>query len=202
MSGHVGNMGARGPTGRGLAYSGAMPPKPPTAPAPETLHTAVAPCPLGDVRVAVSPAGLCAVALGMPDDAWRADLRRRFPRAALADGQDTHRAWADAVAALIEVPAQDFALPLDLRGTAFQQRVWAVLRTIPPGQTLGYGEVARRLGAPRATRAVAQACGANPLAVVIPCHRVIASDGRLTGYRWGLERKRALLQREGAQPRA
>ncbi|MFN3611564.1 methylated-DNA--[protein]-cysteine S-methyltransferase [Tepidimonas sp.] len=167
-----------------------------------TLHTAVVPCPLGDVRVAISAAGLCAVSLGTTDDAWRADLRRRFPRTTLADGQGTHRAWADAVAALIETPGRDFALPLDIRGTAFQQRVWAVLRTIPAGQTLSYGEVARRLDAPRATRAVAQACGANPLAVVIPCHRVIASDGRLTGYRWGLERKRALLLREGAQPRA
>ncbi|WP_334153450.1 methylated-DNA--[protein]-cysteine S-methyltransferase [Tepidimonas sp.] len=154
------------------------------------------------MRVAVSPAGLRAVSLGTTEDAWRADLCRRFPRAALADGQRTHRAWADAVAALIEAPGRDFALPLDIRGTAFQQRVWAVLRTIPPGQTLGYGEVARRLGAPRATRAVAQACGANPLAVVIPCHRVIASDGRLTGYRWGLEHKRALLQREGVPPPA
>ncbi|MDM7456885.1 MAG: methylated-DNA--[protein]-cysteine S-methyltransferase [Tepidimonas sp.] len=169
------------------------------APAPETLHTAVAYGSLGKVRVAVSPTGLCAVALGAADDAWQADLRRRFPRAAIQDGRRTYRVWADAVAALVETPGQDFALPLDIRGTAFQQRVWAVLRTIAPGQTLGYGEVAHRLGAPRATRAVAQACGANPLAVVIPCHRVIASDGGLTGYRWGIERKHALLRREGAR---
>ncbi len=151
------------------------------------------------VRVAVSPAGLCAVSLGIANDAWQADLRRRFPCAAIQYGRRTYRAWADAVAALVEAPGQDFALPLDIRGTAFQQRVWAVLRTIAPGQTLGYGEVAHRLGAPRATRAVAQACGANPLAVVIPCHRVVASDGGLTGYRWGLERKRALLVREGVR---
>lgn len=164
--------------------------------AAETIRVAAAPCALGMVLVAATARGLCAILLGDDAEPLLADVRRRFPRASIEDGDETFRDWVRQVTAFVEEPRRGLSLPLDIRGTAFQQRVWALLRTIPPGQTLSYGEVARRLGAPRATRAVAQACGANPLAVAVPCHRVVAGDGRLTGYRWGLERKRALLKRE------
>jgi AraC family transcriptional regulator, regulatory protein of adaptative response / methylated-DNA-[protein]-cysteine methyltransferase len=103
------------------------------------------------------------------------------------------------VVGLVEAPALGLDLPLDIRGTAFQQRVWQALRAIPPGTTASYSDIAERIGSPRSVRAVAQACGANPLAVAIPCHRVVRSDGALSGYRWGVERKRALLAREAAQ---
>lgn len=162
----------------------------------ETLRWTCMPCVLGRVLVATSNLGVCAIFLGDDAAALLADLRRRFPRVSLQPGDDRCQAWARAVVALIEDSRQTTNLPLDIRGTPFQQRVWALLRTIPPGHTLSYGDIARRLGCPRSTRAVAQACGANPLSVAIPCHRVVAADGRLTGYRWGLERKRALLKNE------
>ena len=157
-------------------------------------------CSLGQVLVGRTDRGLCAVMLG--DDASRLidDLRSRFPRARLLSGDQNFRDTIAAVIRLVDRPAEATDLPLDLHGTLFQQRVWQALRAIPAGATVTYGELARRLGAPAAVRAVAQACGANPVAVAVPCHRVVARDGALTGYRWGIERKRALLEREQAPP--
>ena len=156
-------------------------------------------CSLGALLVARSERGVCAVLLGDDADGLARDLRIRFPKAQLL-GDDAGFAQLMArVLALIEAPRLGFDLPLDVQGTAFQQRVWQALGEIPAGRTASYAEVAKRIGAPRATRAVAQACAANPLAVVIPCHRVVKSDGALSGYRWGIERKRALLEREAGQ---
>ncbi|MGB3330512.1 MAG: bifunctional DNA-binding transcriptional regulator/O6-methylguanine-DNA methyltransferase Ada [Thermomicrobiales bacterium] len=161
-----------------------------------TIQASVAPCSLGHVLVAATRTGLCSVMLGDdPDQLWNT-LRDRFPRAAFA-GEDP--AFAQLVASVvgqIEEPARSFDLPLDIRGTAFQQRVWQALRRIPAGQTATYGEVAVAIGEPQAARAVARACASNRIAVVIPCHRVIGKDGSLTGYAWGTDRKRALLDRE------
>ena len=153
---------------------------------------------LGAVLVAATARGVCAILLGDDEAALEADLRARFPKAALTAAEPEFAAWVADVTALVEQPGGAFALPLDIRGTAFQRRVWEVLRAIPAGGTLSYAAVAARLGAPAAVRAVAGACAANALAVAVPCHRVVSSTGALSGYRWGVERKRALLQREGA----
>ena len=126
-------------------------------------------------------------------------LEDRFPKAALVGGDQDFEAWVARVVGFVEAPRLGLDLPLDLRGTAFQQRVWRALCDIPPGSTATYTEIARRIGAPNAVRAVGHACGANPVAVAIPCHRVVRTDGSLAGYRWGVERKRALLAREGAR---
>lgn len=164
----------------------------------ETIRHAVGRCSLGRVLVAATGRGVCAILLGDDAAALQADLRARFPRAVLDDaGPDAE--WLAAVVAFVDHPGRDApALPLDIRGTVFQRRVWKVLRAIPPGETLSYAAVAARLGQPAAVRAVAGACAANALAVVVPCHRVVASTGALSGYRWGIERKRALLARERA----
>ena len=170
--------------------------------AAQDIRYAVGRCSLGSVLVAQSDRGICAILLG--DDGDKGDegsglvrdLQRRFPHAHLQHGG---AAFADQVAqvvALVEAPGLGLALPLDVRGTAFQQRVWQALQAIPAGQTASYAEIAQRIGAPAAVRAVAQACAANALAVAVPCHRVVKSDGGLSGYRWGVERKRALLRRE------
>jgi len=151
---------------------------------------------LGGVLVARSDAGVCAILLGDEADALTTDLARRFPRAQLQRDDASMRDIADAVAGLIEAPTRDPGLPLDIRGSAFQRRVWSALRAIPSGATASYADIAARIGAPTAVRAVAGACAANPLAVVVPCHRAVKSDGSLSGYRWGVERKRALLRRE------
>jgi AraC family transcriptional regulator of adaptative response/methylated-DNA-[protein]-cysteine methyltransferase len=153
---------------------------------------------LGVVLVAVSERGVCAILLGEDPSALKTDLRRRFPNATLtrSDG-DVQRLLAR-VTELLESPRGTFAELLDIGGTEFQHRVWQALREIPAGETVSYSGLARRLGVPGSARAVAQACGANPLAVVIPCHRVVSSDGQLSGYRWGVERKRILLAREVA----
>lgn len=153
---------------------------------------------LGGVLVARSGEGVCAILLGDDEDALAADLATRFPHAHLQRDDTSMRATADAVARLLEAPTRDPQLPLDIRGTAFQRRVWSALRAIPRGATASYADIAARIGAPAAVRAVAGACAANPLAVVVPCHRVVRRDGGLSGYRWGIERKRALLQREAA----
>jgi AraC family transcriptional regulator of adaptative response/methylated-DNA-[protein]-cysteine methyltransferase len=139
---------------------------------------------------------VCAILLGDDPDALLAQLQQRFPRGAPDRRRCGLRTARGQVVGFVEAPRIGLALPLDMRGTAFQQRVWQALRDIPPGETLSYAELARRIGAPRAVRAVAGACAANPLAVAIPCHRVVRSDGALAGYRWGIERKRALLERE------
>lgn len=166
----------------------------------EQIRYAVAPCYLGWALVAATARGVCRIAFGDSADALSADLRRRFPEADLLAGDPAFAAHVERVLALVEHPQASLDLPLDVQGTAFQRRVWAALRAIPPGSTASYGEVARRIGQPAASRAVAQACGANELAVAIPCHRVVGADGGLGGYRWGIERKRALLAREAAEP--
>ncbi len=163
------------------------------------IRLAIGACSLGAVLVARSDRGVCAILLGDDTEALERDLRSRFPKAELI-GDDAGFAQLMArVIGLIEAPRLGLDLPLDVRGTAFQQRVWQALRDIPPGRTASYAEVANRIGAPTSMRAVAQACAANPLAVAIPCHRVVKSDGALAGYRWGIERKRALLAREAGQ---
>lgn len=161
-----------------------------------TIRFAVAACSLGSVLVAHRKRGICAILFGDGPEALRRDLAARFSRARLIDGDAETARLLERVVALVEAPARPLGLPLDPAGTAFQRSVWKALREIPPGSTASYAAIARRIGAPRAVRAVAQACGANPLALAIPCHRVVRSDGALSGYRWGIERKRTLLARE------
>lgn len=162
----------------------------------ESIRFAAGECSLGSILVAATDAGVCAILLGDEPDALVGDLRRRFPRAELIGGDEDFTRLVGKVIGFVEAPALGLDLPLDVRGTAFQQRVWETLRAIPPGSTASYAEVAARIGKPAAVRAVAQACASNPLAVAIPCHRVVRNDGALSGYRWGVERKRALLERE------
>jgi AraC family transcriptional regulator of adaptative response/methylated-DNA-[protein]-cysteine methyltransferase len=162
----------------------------------ETLRVATAPCALGIVLVAATARGVCAIELGDDTPAMTARLRARFANATFAPPDARLDDWIARVVALVEAPGTAHALPLDLRGTAFQQRVWQALREIPPGATATYSEVAERVGVPRGARGVAQACAANPVALAVPCHRVVRGDGALGGYRWGLARKRALLDRE------
>jgi len=159
------------------------------------IRFAVGQCALGAILVACSERGVCAIELGDDPEVLARRLQDRFPHATWVGGDTRFERWVAAVVGFVEAPRIGLTLPLDVRGTAFQQRVWQALQTIPPGQTASYAEIAARLGAPTASRAVAQACGANPLAVAIPCHRVVRSDGALSGYRWGIERKRALLAR-------
>lgn len=169
--------------------------------AQEAIGYSIANSTLGRVLVARSAAGVCAVLLGDDPAELTTDLERRFPGALLA-GEDAEAALAaDRVIAYIEDPHEGFDLQLDPRGTEFRLRVWRALRDIPVGETTGYQQIAERIGMPKATRAVASACAANPIAVAIPCHRVVRSDGSLSGYRWGVERKRALLDRESRHTR-
>lgn len=163
-----------------------------------TIHFAVGECSLGSILVAASGEGVCAILLGDDPDALVRDLQDRFPRARLIGGDADFEGLVARVVGLVEAPRLGLDLPLDVRGTVFQQRVWQALREIPPGQTASYSDVARRIGAPSSVRAVAHAVASNPLAVAIPCHRVVRTDGALAGYRWGIERKRALLEREAA----
>lgn len=160
------------------------------------IRFAVGECSLGSILVARSERGVCAILLGDDPDALARELQDRFPRAELIGGDADFEALVARIVGFVESPALGLDLPLDVRGTAFQQRVWQALGAIPAGATASYAEIARRIGAPRSVRAVAQACGANALAVAIPCHRVVRNDGALSGYRWGVERKRALLERE------
>jgi AraC family transcriptional regulator, regulatory protein of adaptative response / methylated-DNA-[protein]-cysteine methyltransferase len=162
------------------------------------IRFAVGEASLGAVLVAATDKGVCAIMLGDDPDALVRELQDRFPRAELKGGDAAFERTVAQVVGLVEAPGQRLDLPLDIRGTAFQQRVWAALRAIPAGQTATYTEIARAIGQPTAVRAVAQACGANPLAVAIPCHRVVRADGDLSGYRWGVERKRELIGREAA----
>jgi len=161
------------------------------------MRFAVAECMLGSILVAQSAKGVCAILLGDDADALVRDLQDCFPRATLVGGDAAFEEVVAKVIGFVEAPALGLDLPLDVRGTAFQQRVWQALREIPSGSTASYTEIAARIGAPGSARAVAMACGANRLAVAIPCHRVIRTDGSLSGYRWGVERKRSLLEREG-----
>jgi AraC family transcriptional regulator of adaptative response/methylated-DNA-[protein]-cysteine methyltransferase len=163
-----------------------------------TLRFAVAQGSLGAVLVAATEKGVCAIFLGDDPDALVRDLQDRFPKARLIGGDEEFERRVAQVIGFIEAPRTGLDLPLDVQGTAFQQKVWQALQEIPAGSTASYADVARRIGAPKAVRAVAQACAANPLAVAIPCHRVVRHDGHLSGYRWGVERKSALLAREAA----
>lgn len=160
------------------------------------IRFAVGLCSLGSVLVAESERGICAIALGDDPDFLVRELQDRFPAARLAGGDEAFEQRVARVVGFVEMPGLGLDLPLDIRGTVFQRRVWTALRAIAPGETLSYSELARRIGAPKSARAVAQACAANLLAVAIPCHRVVRNDGSLSGYRWGVARKRALLERE------
>ncbi len=163
------------------------------------IRFAVGQCSLGALLVAATARGVCAILLGADPGALLRQLQDRFPRAELLGADRRFERLVAKVVGLVECPARGHDLPLDLRGTVFQQRVWRALSRISPGTTVSYSQLARRLGAPRAARAVGAAVAANALAVAIPCHRVIRSDGALSGYRWGVARKRALLVREGAR---
>jgi AraC family transcriptional regulator of adaptative response/methylated-DNA-[protein]-cysteine methyltransferase len=149
--------------------------------------------------VAATEKGVCAILMGDDPEALVRDLQDRFPRALLKGGDAEFEGLVAKVLSFVEAPGIGLDLPLDVRGTAFQQRVWQALRAIPAGTTVSYTEIAGRIGAPKSVRAVAQACAKNAIAVAIPCHRVVRNDGGLSGYRWGVERKRALLDREAAR---
>lgn len=163
-----------------------------------TIRFAVGECWLGQILVAATDRGVCAIQFGEDPELLLRDLQDRFPRAQLIGGDDRFEGVVARVVGFVEAPSTGLDLPLDVRGTVFQQRVWQALRQIPAGSTVSYAEIARRLGRPAAARSVARACAANPTAVAIPCHRVVRSDGALSGYRWGVERKRALLEREAS----
>jgi AraC family transcriptional regulator of adaptative response/methylated-DNA-[protein]-cysteine methyltransferase len=162
----------------------------------QTLRFAFGTCSLGPVLVAASDKGVAAIFFGDDNDSLLADLRAQFPRARLIGGDTDFEQLVAKVVAFVEDPKIAIDLPLDVRGTAFQQRVWDALRRIPVGSTASYAEIAAKIGAPGSARAVARACASNPIAVAIPCHRVVRSDGSLSGYRGGVERKRALLEKE------
>lgn len=165
------------------------------------IRFAVGQCSLGAILVAQSQKGICAVLLGDDPDALVKDFQDRFRKAVVIGGDADFELLVAQVVGLIEAPGVGLNLPLDLRGTAFQERVWQALRDIPPGTTVSYAQIAERIGSPKAVRAVARACAANHIAVAIPCHRVVRSDGGLSGYRWGIDRKRALLTREAQSVR-
>ncbi|WP_187170513.1 methylated-DNA--[protein]-cysteine S-methyltransferase [Salidesulfovibrio onnuriiensis] len=150
---------------------------------------------LGDTLVAATDRGICAIEFGERRELLEG-LQHRFPKAELREAEPAFRGWVAAVTSFIDSPDKGEDLPLDIQGTAFQKRVWQTLRQVPPGETMTYGELAERMGIPKAVRAVAGACGANRLGVVVPCHRIMGRDGKLRGYRWGVERKMALIERE------
>jgi AraC family transcriptional regulator of adaptative response/methylated-DNA-[protein]-cysteine methyltransferase len=164
----------------------------------ETIRFVTLATPLGWALVAATARGICMTALADDPAGLVAELRRRFPAASLLAEDAELRAWAERIVQFITRPEESLDLPLDIRGTAFQARVWRALRKIPLGRTASYAEIAAAIGAPRAVRAVAQACAANRLALLVPCHRVVRSDGELGGYRWGIDKKRELLARERA----
>jgi AraC family transcriptional regulator of adaptative response/methylated-DNA-[protein]-cysteine methyltransferase len=160
------------------------------------IRFAIGECSLGSILVAATDKGVCAILMGNDPDALVRQLQDRFAKAELIGGDAKFETLVAKVVGFVEQPRLGLDLPLDVRGTAFQQRVWKALRQIGVGKTASYGEIAARIGNPKSIRAVAQACAANMLAVAIPCHRVIRTDGQLSGYRWGVQRKRALLERE------
>lgn len=163
------------------------------------IRFAVGECSLGSILVAATERGVCAILLGAAPEELVHDLERRFPRADLVGGDAAFESLVARVVALVERPSAGVTLPLDVRGTAFQRRVWEALSAVPAGRTITYAELAAAVGAPTSARAVARACAANPLAVAIPCHRVVRSDGAPSGYRWGVQRKATLLRREAAR---
>lgn len=160
------------------------------------IFFAIGECSLGAILVAQSHIGVCSILLGDDSAALVRTLQDRFPRANLIGAEPGYESVVAKVIGLIETPAIGCDLPLDIRGTAFQRRVWKALQQIPPGTTASYADLATKIGRPKAVRAVARACSANELAVAIPCHRVVKTDGSLSGYRWGIDRKRTLLERE------
>jgi AraC family transcriptional regulator of adaptative response/methylated-DNA-[protein]-cysteine methyltransferase len=162
----------------------------------EEIRFAVGQSSLGAILVASSAKGVAAILLGDDPDALLRNLQDRFPNARLIGGDNAYEALVARVVGFVEAPDIGLDLPFDVRGTAFQQRVWMALTEIPVGETVSYAEIARRIGEPKSVRAVAGACAANNLAVAIPCHRVVRNDGALSGYAWGVERKRALIARE------
>jgi O-6-methylguanine DNA methyltransferase len=162
------------------------------------LSFAIGETSLGAVLVARSAKGICAILIGDEPASLRHACQERFPRVRLIGDDAALAETLRRVVQLIEAPATSLDLPLDAQGSAFERRVWEALRDIPPGSTASYGEIARRLGAPATAQEVAAACAANPLAVAVPCHRVVKADGTISGYRWGVRRKRALLSREAA----
>lgn len=160
------------------------------------IRYAIGKCSLGNILVAQTDKGICAIFISDDREEMITELNRRFPKANLIGDDKGFKQVVEQVVAFVEAPALGFNLPLDVRGTAFQQRVWQALRKIPAGTTVSYSDIANMIGTPKAVRAVGTACGANHIAVAIPCHRVLRTDGDLGGYRWGLERKRKLLDRE------
>ncbi len=160
------------------------------------IRFAIGECSLGSILVAQSERGVCAILLGDDPDGLARNLQDRFPHATLVGDDPDYERLVAQVVGFVDAPEVGLSLPLDVRGTAFQQRVWQALCEIPVGSTASYSEIAQCVGQPKAARAVAQACASNMLAVAIPCHRVVRNDGALSGYRWGVERKRALLERE------
>jgi AraC family transcriptional regulator, regulatory protein of adaptative response / methylated-DNA-[protein]-cysteine methyltransferase len=164
----------------------------------EAIRFAVGECSLGSILVATSEKGVCAISLGDDPNKLGQDLQDRFPKARLIGGDKSFERVVAQVVGFVEAPKLGLDLPLDVRGTAFQQRVWKALCEIPAGSAASYAKIAERIGSPKAVRAVAGACAANSIAVAIPCHRVVRTDGSLSGYRWGVERKRALLQNEAS----
>jgi AraC family transcriptional regulator, regulatory protein of adaptative response / methylated-DNA-[protein]-cysteine methyltransferase len=164
----------------------------------EQILFAVGQTSLGAILVASSKKGVASILLGDDPDQLVRNLQDRFPRANLVGADQDYEALVARVVGFVEAPSLGLDLPLDVRGTAFQRRVWQALQEVPVGQTVSYAEIAHRIGSPKAVRAVAGACAANNLAVAIPCHRVVRRDGALSGYAWGVERKRALLEIEAA----
>lgn len=160
------------------------------------IRFAITECWLGKVLVACTERGVCSILFGEDPEKLHSELRQHFPRATLAQGGSSFQDVLDQVVRFVETPTNGLELPLDVRGTAFQHRVWQALLQIPSGETSTYGEIARRVGRPNAQRSVALACSGNSIAVAIPCHRVIRSDGTVAGYRWGSWRKQRLLERE------
>ncbi len=162
----------------------------------EVIRFAIGQCSLRAILVASSEKGLCCITLGDDPEFLLADLQRRFRKAELVGGDADYEETVAQVIGFVEAPQLGLQLPLDIRGTAFQQRVWQALREIPSGRTVSYADIAAKIGSPKSVRAVAGACAANSIAVAIPCHRVVRTGGDLSGYRWGVERKRTLLDRE------
>jgi AraC family transcriptional regulator of adaptative response/methylated-DNA-[protein]-cysteine methyltransferase len=162
----------------------------------KTIRFAIGACSLGSILVAATPKGICAIFLGDEPEVLIRNLQAQFPKADLVGGDGGFKKWIARVVGFVDSPRVGLDLPLDIRGTAFQQRVWKGLQQIPVGQTVSYSELAKKIGLPKSVRAVAQACGANILAVAIPCHRVIRTNGDISGYRWGAARKKKLLASE------
>lgn len=163
---------------------------------PELIRFTIGSSSLGSLLIAASMKGICCITLGDDSGPLVADLKKRFKNLNVVEDDDALKKFLTQVIEFVETPRSDLDLPLDVRGTEFQQRVWQALLKIPFGTTTSYSSVAHMIGSPNSVRAVASACGANSISLAIPCHRVVRSDGQLSGYRWGIERKHALLARE------